>query len=156
MKRKISTIFVKHPSLNFYNINLNYSVDKNKKLKKIYILEHEYDIIKTNLTEKKELSIVRNKRTVKYLKIMYKKLSGFSEFNNSCFKCEKIIINDNKKAYINKIYLVIEIILDNDEFTIWKYKGAYVEKNNIPKIFESNTYYISEEVIGSLYWIEGF
>lgn len=125
-------------------------------IKHLYIFEHEYDISRTNFKEKKELGVIRNKRTIKYLKVIYKKLPGFSEFNNECFKYEHITLKGKQKIDNSKVYLIQRILFENDYITEWKYQTAYFNKNDIPKIFESDKYYISEEVVGSLYWTEGF
>lgn len=125
-------------------------------IKYLYIFEHEYDILGTNFKEKKELGVIRNKRTIKYLKIIYKKLPGFAEFNNKCFKYERIALKGKQKIDNSKVYLIQRILFENDDITVWKYQTAYFNKNDIPKIFELDKYYISEEVVGSLYWTEGF
>ncbi len=155
MKRKISVLFSKHKDYKF-NKSLKYKYYKKKKIKSLYILEHEYDILGTNFKEKKVLSIITNKRAIKYLKVIYKKLSGFSEFNNACFKYEHITIKGKHKINELKVYLIQRILFENDYIDIWDYQGAYFNKNDIPVIFKSDKYYISEEIIGSLYWTEGF
>lgn len=153
MKRKIGALFSKHKD---YKFNMSLKYNNCEVIKYLYIFEHEYDILGTNFKEKKELGVIRNKRTIKYLKIIYKKLPGFAEFNNKCFKYERIALKGKQKIDNSKVYLIQRILFENDDITVWKYQTAYFNKNDIPKIFEIDKYYISEEVVGSLYWTEGF